>query len=52
MWQTVCFVGTLEADMATKIIIIFFIDIRKLPPQIYHYQRNKKKEKKLLKTKK
>jgi len=36
-WQMVCFVGTLEVDMATKIVINFFIDIRKMLPQINQY---------------
>ena len=49
MWQTMCFVGTLEANMATKIIIKFAIVIRKMPPQ--HLKKNslsilKKKKKK------
>ena len=38
MWQTMCFVGTLEANMATKIIIKFAIVIRKMPPQ--HLKKN------------
>ena len=33
-----CFVGTLEANMATKIIIKFAIVIRKMPPQ--HLKKN------------
>ena len=55
MWQTMCFVGTLEANMATKIIIKFAIVIRKMPPQhlkkrkVYQYQ--KKKEQKYLRKK-
>ena len=32
-WQTLCFVDTLEADMATKMIIKFVIVIRKMPSQ-------------------
>jgi len=38
-WQTMCFIGTLEADMATKIIIKFVIVIRKMSPQ---YLKKKK----------
>ena len=47
MWQTMCFVGTLEANMATKIIIKFAIVIRKMPPQ-----HLKKKQLSILKKKK
>ena len=56
MWQTMCFVGTLEANMATKIIIKFAIVIRKMPPQ--HLKKNslsilkKKKRIKILRKKK
>ena len=56
MWQTMCFVGTLEANMATKIIIKFAIVIRKMPPQ--HLKKKqfinikKKKRIKILRKKK
>ena len=53
------FVGTLEADMATKIIIKFVIVIRKMPPQhlkkkslsILEKKKNKKEQKYLRKKK-
>ena len=56
MWQTMCFVGTLEANMATKIIIKFAIVIRKMPPQHLKKKKfiniKKKKKNKNIKEKK
>ena len=52
-----CFIGTLEADMATKIIIKFVIVIRKMPPQylkknIYIYSLSILEKKNIKKKKK
>ena len=37
MWQTECLVGTIEADMATKILIKNFMSESELKKKIYIY---------------